>query len=63
MERRAAGAAVDPSTRQRIKAELGAELAEAGRLACIRELAGRVALQVRCQDAPFPCRNPYEVKP
>jgi PPIC-type PPIASE domain len=63
MERRTAGAAADPSARERVRAELGAELAEVGRQACIRELAARVGAQVSCQDAGFPCRNPFEAKP
>lgn len=59
-DRRAAGAAVDPSTRERARAALSGRRAEQVRLTCIQQLALRVGVRVRCENVPFPCRNPFE---
>ncbi|HPC83509.1 MAG TPA: peptidylprolyl isomerase [Thermoanaerobaculaceae bacterium] len=59
IERRAAGSA-DPSRRERARAELAAQKAEASRRACLSVLAARVGVTTPCKDATFPCRNPFE---
>jgi hypothetical protein len=56
----AKGAAVDPSTRERARAALSGRRAEQVRLTCIQQLALRVGVRVRCENVPFPCRNPFE---
>lgn len=61
VERRAAGSGADPARRERARAELAAQKAEASRRACLRALAARVGVKTPCKDAAFPCRNPFEV--
>lgn len=60
VERRAAGSGADPARRERARAELAAQQAEASRRACLRALAARVGVATPCKDATFPCRNPFE---
>lgn len=59
-ERRAAGSGADPARRERVRAELAAQRAEAARRTCVRGLAAQVGVEVRCSNAPFPCHNPFE---
>lgn len=59
-ERRAAGSGADPARRERARAELAAQQAEAARRICVRGLAAQVGVEVRCSNAPFPCHNPFE---
>ncbi|HNX50442.1 MAG TPA: peptidylprolyl isomerase [Thermoanaerobaculaceae bacterium] len=60
-DRRAAGSGTDPAWRERARAELAAQRAETARRTCVRGLASQVGVEVRCTNAPFPCRNPFEV--
>ncbi len=60
VERRAAGSGADPARRERARAELAAQKAEASRRTCLRALAARVGVKTLCKDATFPCRNPFE---
>lgn len=59
-DRRAAGSGADPARRERARAELAAQKAEASRQSCLRALAARVGVKAPCKDATFPCRNPFE---
>ena len=47
----------------RARAELAARIARRQEFECIRALAARVGTEVHCQQAPFPCRNPFQEKP
>jgi parvulin-like peptidyl-prolyl isomerase len=62
MDRAASGGSEDPVARQRARTELATRRAEAARAKCLRALAVRVGVQVNCQQATFPCRNPFEEK-
>ena len=61
--RRGAGSGPDPSLRDRVRAQLAAEVADVARDACLRELAARVGVRVYCAGVAFPCQNPFEGKP
>lgn len=63
MERQAPGAGPNASTRDRVRAQLAAEAAEAARTNCVRTLARRVGVRVDCAGVSFPCRNPFEGEP
>ncbi len=54
---------LDDAGRQRVRAELESRAAHDARRQCLRSLAVKVKVQVNCEGAPFPCRNPYEEKP
>lgn len=60
---RAASGAADPSTRARAREELMAQAAERAKRGCLRRLAAKVGVEVECEDATFPCRNPFEEQP
>jgi len=62
-ERIGAGAGPDPIARERARAVLTAELAEAARRKCLATLAAKVGVQVHCDGATFACRNPFEGQP
>lgn len=63
IERRVAGGASDPASRARVRDELMAQAAEQARLRCLRQLAAKVGVDVVCEQATFPCRNPFEEQP
>ena len=60
VERRTTGSGADPDRRERARAELAAQKAEASRRDCLRALAARIGVTTHCKDATFPCRNPFE---
>ena len=62
MERHEAGAGADEVAREKARAHITAEAAEAARNGCLRGLASRVGVQVECLGVSFPCRNPFEGK-
>jgi hypothetical protein len=53
----------DAALRERTRAELAARVAEASRRACVHRLAAKVGVEVQCEGAHFPCRNPFEELP
>ncbi|MFH1175847.1 MAG: peptidylprolyl isomerase [Acidobacteriota bacterium] len=61
IERSAPGASTH--SRQAARTELAARSAESARRKCLRELAGRVGVEVFPAGAPFPVHNPFEEKP
>jgi peptidyl-prolyl cis-trans isomerase C len=60
VEREPAGDEVDGAIRDAARVQLAAEAAEKARRACLRRLATKVGVEVRCSVAPFPCHNPFE---
>lgn len=50
----------DPARRQQLAQALTAQRVEQARRQCLLALAGKVGVKVYCQQAPFPCRNPFE---
>ena len=60
MARRGAGDAPDAGVRDRVRARLAAEAAEAAQRSCLTQLAAKVGVRVDCAGATFPCRNPFE---
>ncbi len=61
--RRGPGSGDGAAARARVRSELLGVAAERTRRACLRQLAARVGVVVTCQQAPFPCRNPFAEQP
>jgi len=53
----------DPARRQEVSQRLFAERGEAARRQCLLDLARKVEVRVHCEQAPFPCRNPFQEAP
>ncbi|MGC8916690.1 MAG: peptidylprolyl isomerase [Thermoanaerobaculum sp.] len=53
----------DPARLEELRQELTSRKVEKARGRCLRELASKVSVRVFCQDAPFPCRNPFGEEP
>jgi len=58
VEKRELGA--DPQRRQEVARQLLAQRVEEERKRCLAALAQKVGVKVNCQQAPFPCRNPFQ---
>jgi parvulin-like peptidyl-prolyl isomerase len=50
----------DETARDRARNQLASAAAAARRRECLRGMAAKVQLVIKCTDAPFPCRNPFE---
>lgn len=53
----------DPTTAENVRQRLLAQRVEETRTRCLKELARKLEVKVLCQDAPFPCRNPFGEEP
>ncbi|BCW94230.1 MAG: hypothetical protein KatS3mg007_2124 [Thermoanaerobaculum sp.] len=53
----------DPTTTESVRQRLLAQKVEEARNRCLKELARKLEVKVFCQDAPFPCRNPFGEEP
>lgn len=53
----------DPGRTEQVRQFLLAQRVEEARARCLRELAKKLQVQVSCEGAPFPCRNPFAEEP
>lgn len=53
----------DPARTEQVRQVLLAQRVEEARTRCLRELARKLQVQVSCEGAPFPCRNPFAEEP
>ena len=60
VDRRDGGTVTDPELRAQVRRSLAAANAETVRKQCLLRLAGVVGVEVNCDEAGFPCRNPFE---